>query len=286
MQSVFHALSEYIRAEHMPVYTVSMAEADGNPVTACITPANPCQNAYSVAKAFTTTAIGILHDEGSLHTDDKICSLLPAYFDAWKDEIDPRWYSITVHMALTHHMGLPGGFLDIDCQDAVSFGKDYLHYVLTAPLLCDPKEKSTYTDAAFYVLGRIVSEKTEKNLTEFLWDRVFFPLGFREAAFSTCPMGYAMGATGLYIRTEDMVKLGQTYICNGEYRGTHIVSREWLSLCRAESYELHPLGNGWYGKGGMRGQMLCMHFDKKYAIAWHGYHADNEKILNWIQNEV
>ena len=30
---------------------------------------------------------------------------------------------------------------------------------------------------------------------------------FKEFAWSKCPYGYSIGATGLYIRTEDMAKL-------------------------------------------------------------------------------
>ena len=34
--------------------------------------ANPCNNSYSVAKAFAMTAIGMLYDEGKLSINDKI----------------------------------------------------------------------------------------------------------------------------------------------------------------------------------------------------------------------
>ena len=33
---------------------------------------NPCQDSYSVAKAFVVTAIGMLVDEGMLSTDEKV----------------------------------------------------------------------------------------------------------------------------------------------------------------------------------------------------------------------
>ena len=80
MKTKLHTLGEYIRAEHLPIYTISMAQGDGAPITECITPANPCQDSYSVAKAFTTVAIGMLWDEGKLRPEDKICDLLPEAF--------------------------------------------------------------------------------------------------------------------------------------------------------------------------------------------------------------
>lgn len=286
MRTKLHAIADYIRSEHIPVYTISMAEGDSNPITECIIPANPCQDSYSVAKAFTTVAVGILWDEGKLHTEDKICDLLPDFFNAWRDEIDPRWYDTTVDMALTHHLGLPGGFLDIDGVDATTFGTNYLRHMLTARLVCDPKNGGLYTDAAFYLLGRIVSALSGEKLTNFLWRRLFYPTGCKEVAWSTCPMGYAIGATGLYIRSEDMGKLGQVYVSGGNYRGKRIVSSAWITMCRERGYELHHSGGGWYGKGGMRGQMLTMHFAKRISIAWHGYEADCHRILEYIENEV
>ncbi len=286
MKTKLHALAAYIRAEHIPVYTISMAEGDGDPITESILAGNPCQDSYSVAKAFTTAAVGMLWDAGLLRTEDRICDLLPEAFSAWQSEIDPRWYDTTVDMALTHHLGLPGGFLDIDGFDATTFGSDYLRHMLTSPLVGDPKSEGIYTDAAFYLLGRIVTALSGENLTTFLWKRLFYPTGCKEVAWSVCPMGYAMGATGLYIRSEDMGKLGQIYVSDGVYRGVRIVSPEWIALCRTRGYELHPSGGGWYGKGGMRGQMLTVHFDKRLSIAWHGYEADCGKILEYIANEV
>jgi len=49
-----------------------------------------------------------------------------------------------------------------------------------------------------------------------------------------------MGATGLYIRTADMVKLG------------------WV-----------------YAKGGMFGQLLCFSVKHREAYAWHAYEKRN-----------
>jgi len=36
-------------------------------------------------------------------------------------------------------------------------------------------------------------------------------------------------------------------------------------------YELKSKGNGWYGKGGMRGQMLTFNPERGVAVAWHSY---------------
>lgn len=39
-----------------------------------------------------------------------------------------------------------------------------------------------------------------------------------------------MGATGLYLRTEDMIKLGILYLNNGVLKDERIISEEWINL--------------------------------------------------------
>ena len=54
-------------------------------------------------------------------------------------------------------------------------------------------------------------------------------------------MGYPIGATGLYITTEDMLKLGILYLNNGVYLGKRYVSEEWVRLVISREYEFHAM---------------------------------------------
>ena len=187
---------------------------------------NPCQDTYSVSKAFVVTAIGLLVDRGLLTTDEILTDILADELPATYNEV---WTKTTVDMLLLHKVGLSGGFLDIDCFDATQFGDDYLAYILNAPINEDfDLEKSTYTDAAFYLLSRIVEKRAGMGTDNFLWKHLFYPTGCREAAWSHCPKGHVMGATGLYIRVEDMVKHGMIYLNGGMYEDKRILSKEWV----------------------------------------------------------
>jgi CubicO group peptidase (beta-lactamase class C family) len=181
--------------------------------------------------------------------------------------MDPEWDRLTLDMALTHRLALPGGFLDIDCIDANSFGTDYLAYMLTWPLTGKHGGERCYTDGAYYVLARCAEVRAGMRLAAFLDRELFTPLGYREAAWSCCPMGHAMGATGLYIRTEDMAKLGEVYRTGGMYQGQRLLSEAWVQTVRTRGYELTPKAGGAVGKGGMRGQMLAIFPDR--VVAWH-----------------
>ena len=231
---------------------------------------NPCQNVYSVAKAFVVTAVGLLVDRGLLSTDEVVTDILA---DKIPDGCQPAWYKTTVDMLLLHKVGLPSGFLDIDCYDSRNFGEDYLAYTLTYPTPEDyTPDKSTYTDAAFYILSRIVEKRAGEPLDNLLWRELLFPIGCLEAAFSRCPKGHPMGATGLYIRAAEVAKLGSIYLNGGMYGSRRILSEDWVGTVLSRGYELKPKCAGRaYGKGGMRGQMLLVLPEQRRELAWQGY---------------
>ena len=251
------------------VYFISEGDREYNIRTQCAVPANPCCNCYSIAKAFTVTAIGMLYDRGLLTPQTRLMDVLA---DKIPEGMDPRWNEVTLHHLMLHQVGFDRGLLDIDCEDASNYPTtDYLKLVLSTPLPHKPGTISQYTDAAFYLLSRVVERLAGMDLADFLRPVLMKTMNFKEFAWSVCPEGYSMGATGLYLRTEDTVKLGILYLNGGEWKGTRILSREWVDLVLKHGYEFKDKGNGWYGKGGMRGQMLTFHPERGIAVAWHSY---------------
>lgn len=237
-----------------------------------IVPANPTCNCYSVAKSFTATAIGLLYDKGLLTPDTLIVDVLKKYLP---ENMDEKWNKVTIHNTLLHKVGFGCGLLDIDCDDASSYPTfDYLNIVLSTKLKYEPGTVYQYTDAAYYLLSRVVYEVSGVELEEFLRPILMEKLKFKELAWSKCPYGFSMGATGLYIRTEDMVKLGMLYITNGMWKGERILSEEWIKLVIENGYGFSSLRDGWYGKGGMCGQFLVFNCEKGKAVACHSYSGD------------
>lgn len=250
------------------VFFIAEYSEDGIQAEALCT-TNPCQNIYSIAKAFVVTAVGLLVDRGLLSTHEILTDLLANELPA---TYHPVWTKTSVEMLLLHKVGLAKNFLDIDGQDATAFGRDYLSYVLNAPIREDfDGTTATYTDAAYYLLSRIVEKRAGMPLDNFLWKHLFSPMKFREAAWSHCPMGHAMGATGLYLRIEDLLKLGVLYLDRGVYEGERILSQNWVDTVLSKGYELKLQPDGiTYSKGGMRGQRLMILPHSHRAVAWLG----------------
>lgn len=268
MSKFLEDFAEFIRENEGRVFSVAAIEGNKLPEKVIIKENNAAQNIYSVAKMYTVTAIGILSDRGLLSVDETVTDILG---DECPEGYDPYWERTTVDMLMRHRVGFPGGF-DIDVFDASEYNPDYLTEIMLKKWVCPPDTERRYDDAGYYILSRIVNKKAGKPLFAFCWENIFLPLGFKEAAWSCCPKGHAVGATGLYIRSEDMVKLGAVYLNGGEYLGKRIVSEEWVKKVLERQYEFAPNGiRDSYNKGGMNGQNLLVIPSENRAVAWQGY---------------
>lgn len=283
MSAFLNDLVVHLKNKSNNLIRISAAAGSEEPETYEFSETNRCQDVYSCAKAFTMTAIGLLYDKGLLHVEDKVCDILKKYIP--EDGMDKRWYDITVEMALTHSAGFPGGYLDIDVNNAMLFGKDHLGYMMSQPLVYDPGTERRYSDGAYYLLARVVEEITGKGMDDFLWEELLFPMEYREAAFSHCPMGHTIGATGLYIHSEELVKLGQLYMNKGIYKGKRLLSEEWTQIAPEKGYCFKRDADSLtYSKGGMYGQILMVIPEQNRAVAVQSYGGDTNAIVKWILN--
>ncbi len=234
---------------------------------------NPLNNSYSVTKCFASAAIGLLWDEGRIGLDEPVAKVLKGEYDGTGD---PKWEKVLVRHALGHTMGIGSGYLDIDVEDIYTYGTDdFLQYAFSAPLPFTPGEHYCYSDAAYYIVSRLVERRAGEKLDEFLMRRLLVPLRVQEAAFSRCPRNHPIGATGLYIRARDMVKLGYLYSQRGAWEGKQLLSEKWVEEEEKQlfTFENAPV-DGVFCKAGMRGQMLLYSPSKGYAAGWHTYTTD------------
>ena len=280
MNQFFEELGAFLDTQPFDIIRISQIHNDGEIETYERQKTNFCQNIYSGAKAYAMTAIGILYDQGKIKPEDKVCDILG---DLVPPAADARWRLATVDMALTHRLGIPGGFLDIDCAPVSEFGEDFLTYMLTYPLAYTPGEDRRYADGSTYLLSRLITCITGEKMDDFLWKHLLWPMGVQEMAWSHCPMGYPMGATGMYIHSSDMVKLPYLYLKRGVYRGKRLLSEEWVDmvLAREYTYEWDITGR-WFFKGGMYGQKQIGLPYQNRAVAFQAYGANSDILAKWI----
>ena len=131
----------------------------------------------SVGKQFTSMAVMMLVEEGKVKLDDKISK----YFD----QAPASWAGITIRNLLTHTSGVP----DYD-SDALTEGKnpfinlraDYTEQELlrkfeTLPVEFAPRQKWSYSNTGYVLLGILIHKVTGEFYGDFLDERIFKPLG-------------------------------------------------------------------------------------------------------------
>lgn len=268
MSKFLDDFAQYIRETQARVFSIAEIVGNNPPEKIEIKENNASQNIYSISKMYSVTAVGILCDRGLLSTESKVTEILG---DECPVGYDPYWDDTTVDMLIRHRTGIPSGF-DTDVCDASQYDPDYLKEIMLKKWTCPPDTEKHYEDANYYVLSRMISEVAGKTLFPFCWENIFLPLGFKEAAWSSCPQGHAIGATGLYIRNEDMIKLGAVYLNGGKYAGKRIVSEEWVKTVLKRQYEFAPNGiKDSYNKGGLNGQNLLVIPCENRVVSWQGY---------------
>lgn len=279
MKNLIDRVTEFEKDSDLNLLRYTVMDRDGNAETKEFAHVCRCQNLYSIAKAFVVTAVGILRDDGLLDTDETLGDIF--VHGEIPDDVDPLWRGVTVDQLLLHRGGYPSGYLDIDTIPIYKFGTaDFLEYLFRTKPAYVPGEESRYSDAAFYMLSRVVEARAGEAIDNFLWRRLFLPLDISEMAWSKCPMGHPMGATGLYLNSEDTAKLGCLYLRGGDWKGRRIFSEEWADITLSRGYELKPVGYGSaYGKGGMYSQMLLVVPEYDRIVCYQSFTEDGDRKL-------
>ncbi|WP_049945754.1 serine hydrolase domain-containing protein [Butyrivibrio sp. LC3010] len=174
---------------------------------------------HSMCKSVTGMAIGLLVCEGKIKLEDKIEDI----FKGMKGPLQSLFSSgITVRHLLTMTSGSSFN------ESGSIASNDWRKQFLEAQVKFTPGSSFEYNSMNSYMLSAIVSEVTGESMFDYLKPRLFEPLGIKRVFWETCPQGINKGGWGMYLRMEDMAKLGQLYLNNGSYDGKQILPEEWV----------------------------------------------------------
>ena len=189
----------------------------------------------SVSKTFTSMAVGLAISEGRLRLDDPIVSFFPDKLPAQPSD---KLRRITVRHLLTMTCGH-----DTDPTGTIRNGSgDWVEHFLAYPVVHEPGTRFCYNSLGTYMLSAIVQKQTGEDILTYLTPRLFEPLGIEGMTWQKSPQGICCGGWGLYLKTEDLARMGQMILQNGRWKGRQIVPAEWISEASRRQVDCTPAG--------------------------------------------
>jgi len=264
---------------------------------------------HSVSKTFTATAVGLAIADGKMALSDKIISYFP---DKLPAEVSDNLKAMTVRDLLTMSCGH-----DDDPTGVIrNAEQDWVTAFLAYPVTHEPGTFYCYNSLGTYVLSAIVQQVTGQKVVDYLDTRLFQPLHIVKPKWEESPQGINTGGWGLYLKTEDLAKMGQLLLQKGEWNGQQLIPAEWVSemskkqvesinpgtrLEQAEErgmtketsdwmqgygYQMWRCRPGCFRADGARGQYIIVVPDKNAVIAITSDVEDLQGELNLVWNHI
>ena len=173
---------------------------------------------WSLSKSFTSTAVGLVVEEGKLSIEDRVVGFFP-------DDLPAEPTENLRKMQVKDLLTMSTGHAD---EPNVRQSQDWIKSFLAHPLPHPPGTFFRYNTPATFMQSAIVQKVTGKTVVDYLQSRLFDPLGIQPPRWDTNPQGISLGGYGLFLKTEDIAKFGQLYLQNGKWEGKQLIPATWV----------------------------------------------------------
>lgn len=239
-------LDDFIRADRergLGTYGIHL-HREGSPPVERRVRSDDRVNLYSVAKTFTSVALGLAEAEGRLTLDDRLLDHVPELRAMAADGVE----EITLRHLMTMTSGTSHQWFADERIDAA----DLLHEIVAAPLEAPPGTRFSYTGSGAYAIGRVIARAIGADLRSYLLPRLFAPLDLHNPAWHTCPRGFPFAESDLFLRTHELARFAQLLLQEGQWDGRPLLPATYVQRMTAEHVDTGTVdyGERWtYGYG-------------------------------------
>jgi CubicO group peptidase (beta-lactamase class C family) len=185
---------------------------------------------------------------------------------------DPRKADITLAHVMTHTTGLacddsldeatlPG---NEDIMQTQRAQPDWWRYALNLQLNHPPGKRYAYCSGTINLTGAMLTMVTKTSVPE-LFDRlVARPLQWQNWYWNVMPTGEGYLGGGTFVRTRDILKIGQVWLDDGKWRGRQIVPAAWVKDSTGPHAHITPESTGRTPE-----DFKNFYFEGYDAYAWH-----------------
>ena len=105
---------------------------------------------------------------------------------------------------------------------------DFVKLALAAEITDKPGTKFSYNNKAVNLLGGIVRVLTRKRIDNYLYEKIFEPMGIDDFDWTADEDGNPHCMSGFKVQPRDLAKLGQLYIQKGNWNGKQLINADWF----------------------------------------------------------
>lgn len=192
----------------------------------------------SITKSITSAAIGIAINEGLiLRAGDSVLSYFPGQTFGNPSDFKSK---LTVRDLLTMTAGFEwsedGNYgAPYDSYTQMKQSDNAVHYILNKPVTSEPGTKFYYNTGASYLLSALITQKTGKTASEYVYEKIFRPIGIKDYYWLVDRQGIALGGSALLLTAEDLARFGYLYLNNGKWGDRQLIPEAYIkestSLC-------------------------------------------------------
>ena len=193
-------------------------------------------NIYSCTKSFTTTALGLLIADGRAGLDTKAASVEPALAAAYPE------------VTLRHLATMTSGYSAVGDsrwgEPSADWSRTPYH---PAPPLFAPGDAYLYWDEAMMLHGRVLTRLAERDLYDYLNERLMRPIGVRDwdwwADTTVLGLPQRNGCTGVSLSATDLARVGWLYANGGRWADKQLLPSDWVAAATRPQVPVDlPLG--------------------------------------------
>jgi CubicO group peptidase (beta-lactamase class C family) len=192
---------------------------------------NDLHGLRSISKSVVSACIGIAITQGKIkNVDEKVFSFFKEYaaYDTGMIKGLSIKHLLTMTSGLKWNEEVPYDDPE-NSEIQMSRSVDPIDFILRGPMIYLPGKEWQYNGGTTQLLSFVIERTTGKKVDEFAKEYLFNPLGITSFEWIKMPgTNNPAGASGLRLRSRDLLKFGILYHNKGIWNGKQIIPRDWI----------------------------------------------------------
>lgn len=183
---------------------------------------------------------------------------------------DPRKAKITLGHLMTHSAGMACDDNDEnspyseDKMQTQTAQPNWWKFSLDIPMAYDPGQHYAYCSGNINLVGAALTTASNTWLPELFDRTVAEPLQFGKWHWNLMPTNEGYLGGGSYVRTRDLLKIGQAYHSGGVWNGRRIATAAWAKESMSAHMRISPATTGRSGE-----DFANVYWETDEGYAWH-----------------